>query len=140
MSQRDRGRLVISPSRGETNIDKKELCLRVYFAIIVQAKPAITVFFLKNIRHLASPFQTQLFNKFNNEKRGRFFTKIVKNLPQNAWREVHFPSLGRKPALASIYFTPWERHEKTPEAAWRLGFSDRHLFRSLKSQGRWFVK
>ena len=31
-----------------------------------------------------SPFQTQLFNKFKNEKRGRSFTKIVKNLPQNA--------------------------------------------------------
>ena len=49
---------------------------------IVQAKPAITVFFLKNIRHLASPFPTQLFNKFNNEKRGRFFTKIVKICPR----------------------------------------------------------
>ena len=61
-------------------------------------------------------FQTQLFNKFNNEKRGRFFTKIVKNLPQNGGRRVHFSSLGRKMALASIYFTPWERHEKTPEA------------------------
>ena len=34
-------------------------------------------------------------------------------------------------ALASIYFTPWERHEKTPKALRRLGFSDRHLFRSL---------
>ena len=42
--------------------------------------------------------------------------KPVKNLPQNAWREVHFSSLGQKMALASIYFTPWERHEKTPEA------------------------
>jgi hypothetical protein len=31
-------------------------------------------------------------------------------------RKVHFSSLWRKPALASIYFTPWERHEKTPEA------------------------
>jgi hypothetical protein len=76
-------------------------------------------------------FQTQLFNKLKNEKGGRFFTKIVKNLPQNAWREVHFPSLGRKTALASIYFTPEKWHEKTPEALRRLGFSDRHLFRSL---------
>ena len=80
---------------------------------------------------MTTPFPTQLFHKFNNEKRGRFFTKIVKNLPQNGGWKVHFSSLGRKMALASIYFTPWKRHEKN-QKPWRLlGFCDRHLFRSL---------
>ena len=80
---------------------------------------------------MTTPFPTQLFNKFNNKKGADSSRNLRKICPKMVGERFISRPLGEKWLwhLFILHLKKW--HEKTPEALRRLGFSDRHLFRSL---------